>query len=132
MFEKTVKIILILSLFMFTTGFLPFSALVGPGITIASSGNVYKATAQLLIDYEVKNKTGKNSLAYVKEEVEKQHQKNNFNEDLKNLVEKRVKITHKKILMQNEKKVLNKDFIQLVEKRIRIVRTKIDNVKINQ
>ena len=74
----------------------------------------------------------KNSLAYVKEEVEKQHQKNNFNEDLKNLVEKRVKITHKKILMQNEKKVLNKDFIQLVEKRIRIVRTKMDNIKINQ
>ena len=132
MFEKTVKIILILSLFMFTTGFLPFSALVGPGITIVSSGNVYKATAQLLIDHEVKNKTGKNSFVYVKEEVEKQHQRNNINEDLKNLVEMRVKKIHKKILQQNKKKVLNKDFIQLVEKRVRIVRTKIDNVKINQ
>ena len=117
---------------MFTTGFLPFSALLGPGITIVSSGNVYKATAQLIIDNEIKSKTGKNSLAYVKEEVKKQHKKNNFKEDFKNLVEMRVKSVHKKLVQQNEKKYLNKDFIQLVEKRFKIVRTKIDKININQ
>ncbi len=132
MFKRFVKIGLVLSLFMFTTGFLPFSALVGPGITIASSGNVYKATAQLLIDQEIKNKTGKNSLAYVKQEVEKQQKKNYFNEDFKNLVEMRVKIAHEKIVQQNKKEDLDKDFIQLVEKRIRIAKTKIVKIKINQ
>ena len=91
MFGKLVKIYLILSLFIFTAGFVPFSALLGPGITIVSSGNVYKATAQLLIDHEVKSKTGKSSLTYVKEEVEKQNQKNNLDKSLKNLVEMRVK-----------------------------------------
>ena len=131
MFGRFVKISLILSLFIFTTGFLPFSALVGPGITIASSGNVYKATAQLLIDHEIKNKTGKNSLAHVKDEVKK-HQKNNLDRSLRNLIEIRVKIAHKKIIEQNKKKNLNKDLILIVEERIRIAKSKIDKTKINQ
>ena len=59
MFTRFIKIVSILVLFVFTTGFLPFSALFGPGLPIASSGNVYKASAQYFIDRHVKIKTGK-------------------------------------------------------------------------
>ena len=45
MYMKFVKIALLLISFVFTTGFLPFATLMGPGLTIASSGNVYKAGA---------------------------------------------------------------------------------------
>jgi len=132
MVVKFVKIILILVSFVFTTGFLPFTALLGPGLTIASSGNVYKAGAQFMIDQQIKNKTGKNSFAYVKEEVAKQNKKEELNTGFIKLVEKRVQITHAKIAKQNEEYNLNKNFIQLIEKRIKIVRKKLDIKKINQ
>ena len=118
--------------FLFTTGFLPFAALIGPGLTIATSGNIYKAGAQFLIDQQIKNKTGKNSFAYVKEEVTKKNKKENLNDDIIKLVEKRVKVAHTKLTQKNKDYNLNKDFIQLIEKRIKIVRKKIDIKKISQ
>ena len=102
------------------------------GLEIATSGNIYKAGAQFLIDQQIKNKTGKNSFAYVKEEVVKQNKKENFDADLIELIETRVKIVHTKIAKQNEEYNSNKDFIQLVERRIKIVRKKLDIIKINQ
>ena len=97
------KIILILTSFIFLTGFLPFAALFGPGLTIASCGNVYKAGAQFLFDRHVKKTTGKNSLSFVTEEVVKKNKKNNLNAELKELVETRIKIVHKKLAKQNSK-----------------------------
>ena len=132
MIVRFAKIVLILGSFVFTTGFLPFTALLGPGVTVVTSGNVYKAGAQFLIDHQIKNKTGKNSFAYVKEEVAKQNKKEELNSAFIKLVEKRVKITHAKIAKQNEEINLNRDFIQLIEKRIKIVRKKLDIKKINQ
>ena len=129
---RLIKIFLILVSFVLTTGFLPFTALLGPGITVATSGNIYKAGAQFLIDQHIKNKTGKNSFAYVKEEVVKQSKKEDLNSDLIKLVETRVKIAHTKIVKQNEEYNSNKEFIQLVEKRIKIVKKKLDIIKINQ
>ena len=133
MLNRLVKIALALSLLISTTGFVALPSLLGPGLTLASSGNIFKATAQILIDREVKNKTGKNSLTYVKEEVKKQHQKNlNPNNNFNELIEKRVKIVYEKLQQQNKKKDLNKNFIQLVQKRIITARTKINKIKINQ
>jgi hypothetical protein len=129
---RFVKIVLILASFVFTTGFLPFAALLGPGLTVATSGNVYKASAQFLIDRHIKNKTGKNSFVYFKEEVIKQNKKEDLNVDLKQLIETRVKIVHTKLVQQNEENNLNKDFIQFLEKRIKIVRKILDIKKINQ
>jgi len=129
---KFVKIALVLISFVFTTGFLPFATLMGPGLTIASSGNVYKAGAQFLIDHHIKSKTGKTSLAYVKEEVSKQNDRLILNQDLKKLVETRINIGHKKITDQNKNNNLNKDLRLLVEKRITITRKKLNIKKINQ
>ena len=60
MFSRYVKIVLILTSFLFTTGFLPIAAIIGPATTILTSGNVFKATAQFMIDQTIKKKTGKN------------------------------------------------------------------------
>ena len=108
------RICLIIFSFVFLTGFLPFTALLGPGLTVVSSGNIYKASAQFLIDHQIKKKTGKNSLTYVKEEVEKQSFKKELNEELKKLVEKRIKETHKLLIIQNDQKKLN----NLIKRRI--------------
>ncbi len=112
------KIFMILVSFLFLTGFTPFVSILGPGVTVLTSGNIYKATAQLIIDQSIKKKTGKNSLTLVKEELDKKKNKNDFNEELKNLVEKRIKMTRKKLEEQELRK--------LIKKRIQITRSIIN------
>ena len=112
------KIFTILVSFLFLTGFTPFISILGPGVTVITSGNIYKATAQFIIDQSIKKKTGKNSLTLVKEELDKKKNKNEFNEELRNLVEKRIKMTRKKLEEQELRK--------LVKKRIQITRSIIN------
>ena len=112
------KIFTILVSFLFLTGFTPFISILGRGVTAITSGNIYKATAQFIIDQSIKKKTGKNSLTLVKEEFDKKKNKNEFNEELRNLVEKRIKITRKKLDEQELRK--------LVKKRIQITRSIIN------
>ena len=112
------KIFTILVSFLFLTAFTPFVSILGPGLTVLTSGNIYKATAQFIIDQSIKKKTGKNSLTLVKEELDKKKNKNEFNEELRNLVEKRIKMTRKKLEEQELRK--------LVKKRIHITRSIIN------
>jgi len=112
------KIFTILVSFLFLTGFTPFISILGPGVTVFTSGNIYKATAQFIIDQSIKKKTGKNSLTLVKEELDKKKNKNEFHEELRNLVEKRIKMTRKKLEEQELRK--------LVKKRIHITRSIIN------
>ena len=112
------KIFTILVSFLFLTGFTPFVSILAPGVTVLTSGNIYKATAQFIIDQSIKKKTGKSSLTLVKEELNKKKNKNQFNEELRNLVEKRIKMTRKKLEEQELRK--------LVKKRIHITRSIIN------
>ena len=100
MINRFVKITVILISFFFLTGFVTFFSIIGPSITAISSGNIYKAGAQLLIDRKIKEETGKNTLALVKEEINKKNTQNKFNEDLRQLVEKRIKLTRKKLNLE--------------------------------
>ena len=119
------KICLLLTSFLFLTGFVHLTAVLGPAITAATSGNLVKATAQLVLDNEVKKKTGKNSLSYITEEVSKNNKENRFNKDFKDLVKKRVEITHRKIVDQNNERKIIKDFKLLVEKRVKLTHKKL-------
>ena len=112
------KIFTILVSFLFLTGFTPFISILGPGVTVLTSGNIYKATAQFIIDQSIKKKTGKNSLTLVKEELDKKKNKNEFNEELRNLVEERINMTRKKLEEQELRK--------LIKKRINITRSIIN------
>ena len=112
------KILTFVVSFFFLTGFVPFVSIIGPGVTVLTSGNIYKATAQFIIDQSIKKKTGKNSLTLVKEELDKRENNNEFNEELRNLVEKRIMMTRKKLEEQELRK--------LVKKRIHITRSIIN------
>ena len=102
---------------------MPIFSLVGPGMTALTSGNVYKAGVQFIINQKIEKETGKNSLTLiketlVKEEIDEKVQINSFNEDLRQLVETRIKMTRKKLYHQNLQK--------LVKKRIQVTRTILD------
>ena len=115
---KSLRILTIILSFFFLTGFVPIFSIIGPGVTVLTTGNIYKAAAQLMIDQSIKKKTGKNSLTLVKEELNKKNNKKNYNDELRQLVEKRIKITRKEIENQN--------FQKLVKKRIKITRSIIN------
>ena len=99
MVSKYLKILLLITSFLFTTGFAtaPLVALLAPTTTIIASGNIFKASVQFIVDQGVKKKTGKNSLTFVKDEIEKKETQKNLQKELRILVEKRIKITRKKL-----------------------------------
>ena len=121
-----------LSSFLFLTGFIPLPAVLGPAITATTSGNLVKATAQLVFDNEFKKKTGKSSLGYITEEVSKNNKEIRINKDFKELIEKRVEIVHQKLVDQNNETKIIKDFKLLVEKRVELTHKKLIQLKINQ
>ena len=110
MIIRFLKLSLFLTSFLFLTGFVPLPAVLGPAITAATSGNLVKATAQLVFDNEFKKKTGKSSLNYITEEVSKNNKENRINKELKDLIEKRVKIVHQKLVQQNNEPKVIKNF----------------------
>ena len=132
MILRFLKISLFLTSFIFLTGFVPLPSVLGPAITAATSGNWAKATAQLVFDNEFKKKTGKSSLNYITEEVSKNNKENRFNKDFKDLIEKRVKIVHQKIVDQNNETKVIKNFKLLVENRVKLTHNKLIKQKINQ
>jgi len=112
MTSRLLRILTIIISFFFLTGFVPLS-IIGPSVTVLTSGNIYKAGAQFIINQRIEKETGKNSLTLIKEklakeEIEEKIQKNSFNEDLKQLVETRIKMTRKKLNHQNLEKIVKK------------------------
>ena len=123
------RILTITLSFFFLTGFVPILSLVGPGVTALTSGNIYKASAQFIINQRIEKETGKNSLTLiketlVKEEKDKKILKNSFDEDLRQLIEGRIKTTRQKLHNQNLQK--------LVKKRINVTRSILNLNTINQ
>ena len=123
------RILIVILSFFFLTGFIPIFSFVGPGLTVITSGNVYKARAQFIINKKIEKETGKNSLMLIKEtldkvDIDKKIKKNSLDEDLIQLVESRIKITRKKLDDQNLQK--------LVKKRINITRSKLNLNNITQ
>ena len=109
---KLFRILTVILSFFFLTGFVPILSFVGPGVTALTSGNIYKATAQFIVNQRIEKETGKNSLTLIKEtlieETDKKAYKNSFDEDLRQLVETRIKIARQKLDNQNLQKILKK------------------------
>ena len=80
---------------------MPFLTLLAPGYTVATSGSIYKAGAQYFFNKSIKNKTGKNSLSFVKERIESKDDTKYYNQMLKQLVKKRIELARKKLNPQN-------------------------------
>ena len=104
------RILTIILSFFFLTGFVPILSLVGPSVTAITSGNIYKASAQFIVNQHIEKETGKNSLTLIKETLveEKEIKINSLDEDLRQLVETRIKMTRQKLDNQNLQKLLKK------------------------
>ena len=84
---------------IFLNGCLQSTALLGPGVTLATTGNVFQAGFQYGANTAIKKQTGKDALTLVKDTVEEEHNKRKFNREFKNMVKKRILNARKKILV---------------------------------
>ena len=108
------KIVLYFCISLFLTGCYQSTAMVGPAITLASTGNVSQAGLAYLTNQAVEKETGMSATEYVStilEEKTKKIKKTKKNEkiykELMILVQTNFEETRKKLLLQNQSKITN-------------------------
>ena len=82
---------------IFLSGCFQTTALLGPGITVATSGNVLQAGLQYGANTAVKNETGEYPIEYIKNSVEEKNNQKKFYVDFKNFIENRIQASRKKL-----------------------------------
>ena len=94
---KFLKIFFIIFSLIFLNGCLQTTALLGPGITVATTGNVLQAGFQYGANTVIENETGKNTLEHFKSALDSQKKNKKFKDKFTNLVEKKFELTRKKL-----------------------------------
>ena len=94
---KKLKLSFIFLSLIFLTGCFQTTAFLGPGITVATSGNILQAGLQYGTNTAIKNKTGEYPLIYFKKKVEDKKKQKEFHVELKNFLKNRIKVTRKKL-----------------------------------
>ena len=70
---KLFKITFLFLLFIFLNGCLHSTALLGPGLTVATTGNIYQAGLQYGANSAIKKETGKDTFEHIKDAVDKEN-----------------------------------------------------------
>ena len=94
---KFLKIYFIFLSLIFLNGCVQSTALLGPGLTVISTGNVMQAGFQYGANTAIKRETGKNTFEHLQDAVDSQSERKKFNEKFINLVEKKFNLTRKKL-----------------------------------
>ena len=84
---RKLKLYFILLSFIFLSGCFQSSALLGPGMTIISTGNVVQAGFHYGANTAIKKETGKFPIRHLKETIETTNETNSFIADLKQFIE---------------------------------------------
>ena len=95
---KFKKIYLLVLISMFLTGCIQSTALLGPGVTIATTGNIMQAGFQYGANSAIKKDTGKDALTHLKNAVEEEQDNQKLEKKIKNLAKNTIKRIKKKLL----------------------------------
>ena len=81
------------------SGCIQSTALLGPGVTIATTGNVMQAGFQYGANTAIKNETGKDVLTHLKDVVEEEQDNKKLDQKIKDLATNTIKKVKKKLLI---------------------------------
>ena len=95
---KLKKIYLLVLISIFLSGCIQSSALLGPGVTIATTGNVMQAGFQYGANSAIKNETGKDAFTHLKDAVEEKQDNQKLEKKIKNLTQNTIQRIKKKLL----------------------------------
>ena len=97
MILKFLKYFSLFIILIFLNGCFQTTALVGPGITLATTGNIVQAGVQYGTNKAIKEETGTDALTYIKNSVEEKNNQKKFEEEFIQFVENRIQNTRKKL-----------------------------------
>ena len=83
------------------------TAMIGPAITLASSGNISQAGLTFVTNKAVEKETGMDTVSYVSNKIEKQNSKTKLKREFKNLVETNFAKTREKLILQDKSNTFN-------------------------
>ena len=78
------------------------TAMLGPAITLASSGNVSQAGLTFITNKAVEKETGMNTVSFVSNKIEKQNSKTRLKRDFKKLVQNNFEKTREILILQDQ------------------------------
>ena len=94
---RFLKILFISSSLIFLNGCIQTTALLGPGVTIVTTGNVLQAGLQYGANSVIEKETGKNTFELFQDVVDHQSKNKKFQKKFINVVEKQFKLTREKL-----------------------------------
>ena len=94
---RFLKILFIFFSLFFLNGCLQTTALLGSGVTIATTGNVLEAGFQYGANSVIEKETGKNTFEHFQDAVEDQSKNKKFHKKFTNLIEKKFELTREKL-----------------------------------
>ena len=78
------------------------TAMIGPAISLASSGNVSQAGLTFFTNKAVEKETGMDTVSFVTNKIEKQNSKNRLKRDFKKLVQNNFEKTREILILQDQ------------------------------
>ena len=91
----------------FLSGCVQTTAMVGPVITIASTGNISQAGLTFFTNKAVEEETGMDTVTYVSKKIEQQNSKTKLKRDFKKLVETNFIKTREKLIFEDKSDTFN-------------------------
>ena len=95
---KIFKIFFVIFSLVILSGCIQTTSLLGPGITVATTGNVLQAGFQYGANTALKKETGKDVLTHIKDTVEQKNKEKKRHVKLRQLLENRIETTKQKLI----------------------------------
>ena len=96
---KYKKIYLLVLISIFLSGCIQSTALLGPGVTLATTGNLMQAGFQYGANSAIKNQTGKDPFTHLKDAVDDEQKNQKFKKKIRNFTQNTIERVKKKLLI---------------------------------
>ena len=96
---KFKKIYFLVLITMLLSGCMQSSALLGPGITIMTTGNVMQAGFQYGANSAIKKETGKDAITHLKNVMDEEQESQKLEKKIKNIAKNTIDKVKKKLLI---------------------------------
>ena len=93
---KFKKIYFLVFISLLLSGCIQSTALLGPGVTIATTGNIMQAGLQYGANTAIKNETGKDALTHLKDIVDEEQDSQKLEKKIKNIAKNTIDKVRKK------------------------------------
>ncbi len=87
------------------SGCVQSTAMIGPTITIASTGNITQAGLSFLTNKAVEEETGMNTVTFVSTKIEENNSKNRMRRGIKEILDNNFEKTRQKLISQDQSNI---------------------------